>query len=86
MRKATSLYTGSSASVRKLSSVAVLWISPLSSPSDQNEVTSSTASDPRYPITSQPTGPARSAPAWKRGRPWNRLASLAAQPFTSVQP
>ena len=59
-----------------MSKVKPLISSPLTAFTDQNEAISRTASDPRYPITSQAIGPLSSDPTWRRGRPWKRSASL----------
>ena len=62
--------------VWKLSSVKLFSTSPLSALTAQNAVIRMITSEPRYPMTSQPIGPASSVPTCSRGRPWKRPASL----------
>jgi hypothetical protein len=54
-------YTGVSASSLKFWKPYLWTISPLKSSSCQSDATNRTASDPRYAIRSQPTGPASSS-------------------------
>jgi hypothetical protein len=54
-------YTGVSISSWKFWKPALWTISPLKSSSCHSDATNRTASDPRYAIRSQPTGPASSS-------------------------
>src|SRR6185503_7126268 len=70
-------YTGVSISSLKFWKPYLWTISPLKSSSCHSDARKRTASDPRYAIRSQPTGPASSSDSCRRGRRQRYLATAA---------
>src|SRR5512143_2474486 len=74
VRKRTVRYSGLVTSSVKLLAVNVRWTSPVNSSRCHSELTSRTASEPRYATTSQATGPASNSPRRTRGRDESQAA------------